>query len=95
MSKKRKSETKRLLTKIRTSSLERYLAMLSLSVVKQKKPSSKEVEVMLKVRIKNLKNTIKMYTEMFNSSYDRLLEKGVSVEIIDDNIFYNWEYLKE
>jgi len=95
MSKKRKSETKRLLTKIRTSSLERYLAMLSLSVVKQKKPSSKEVEVMLKARIKNLKNTIKMYTEMFNSSYDRLLEKGVSVEIIDDNIFYNWEYLKE
>ena len=95
MSKKRKSETKRLLTKIRTSSLERYLAILSLSAVKQKKPSSKEVEVMLKARIKNLKNTIKMYTEMFNSSYDRLLEKGVSVEIIDDNIFYNWEYLKE
>jgi len=89
--KEKNNRTKRLLKKIRTTSRERYLAKLSLGGLKRVNPASKEAIKFKEQKMQNLEQTIKIYSRVFDATYDELLRMGVSPATIDDNLFYNWE----
>jgi len=91
MSKKSKKLNTLLLKKIRVSSRERYLARLSLGSLRMSCPRNEEGKKFRDTKIKNLENTIKIYTRVFSNAYRELLQRGVSPATIDDHLFYNWE----
>jgi len=89
--KEKNNRTKRLLKKIRTTSRERYLARLSLGGLKISNPTSEAGIKFKQQKMKNLEYTIETYSRVFDSTYNALLQMGVSSATIDDHLFYNWE----